>query len=115
MKIIAILSLATLAAAAASQTTTHTGCVTTGAGGTLTFCEQNQCSVLSGSGVGTKLWGHIVTVRGTFEPATATTPNRMVVSRVVSIGATCTQTGSTDTSNKPGSEGGTPGAAPPPQ
>ncbi len=119
-----ILGLAVLAVVVpglAQSAATHTGCVMTDMDGHLTLCEPNHCSLLTGEGVSAKLSGHTVTVEGTVEDARDGQPRRVVVTKIVSVGASCNQNcglypvhprgiGGKD---KPGSEGGTPGAVKP--
>lgn len=121
---LAVIVLAMVAGAAAqSGSARFTGCVTTDMDGHLTFCEPNHCSLLIGEAVGAKLSGHTVTVEGTVKDAADGQPRRVVVMKIVSVGAPCNQTcalypvhprgiGGRD---KPGSEGGTPGATSQPQ
>ena len=114
--------LAISVAAALGQNASYTGCVTRGASGNITFCEPQNCSLLTGAGVGANLAGHTVTLKGTVKQAANGQPRTIVVSSVLSVGAACNQTctlssnsQSTATSNssKPGGEGGTPGVTSP--
>jgi hypothetical protein len=100
-----------------------TGCVMTDMDGHLTFCEPDHCSLLTGEDVGAKLSGHTVTIEGTVKDAGDGQPRRIVVTKIISIGAACNQRcalypvhrrgiGGKD---KPGSEGGTPGVTTKPQ
>jgi hypothetical protein len=114
--------LALTVAGAVAQTDArarYTGCVMKDMDGNITFCEPEHCSMLTGKDVGVKLAGHTVVVEGTVKEAGDGEPRRIVVSRIVSVGAACNQScalypvhhrgiGGRD---KPGSEGGTPGVS----
>lgn len=118
--------LALMVAGAVAQSESsgrYTGCVMKDMDGNITFCEPEHCSMLTGNAVGDKLAGHTVTVEGTVKEPANGQPRRIVVSKVLSVGAACNQScalypvhhrgiGGRD---KPGSEGGTPGATAPQQ
>src|SRR5579875_415391 len=122
--LLGLLALAAIGVAAArSGNAKYTGCVMTDMDGNLTFCQPNHCSLLSGTGVGPKLSGHTVTVEGTVKEPGDGQPRRVVVTKIVSIGAACNQTCTLypvhgrglGTKDKPGSEGATPGITSPQQ
>jgi len=109
--------LAVVVPVLAQSAATYTGCVMTDVDGNLTFCEPDHCSLLTGEGIGAKLSGHSVTVEATVKEAGDGQPRRVVVTKIVSVGAACNQTCALypvhhrgiGTKDKPGSEGGTPG------
>lgn len=101
---------------------TLTGCVMQTEAGDYTFCEPNSCSLLSGTMLTASLAGHTVTLRAILHLATATDPRTLSVISITTIGPTCDQRcsprppghrGLGSKNNKPGSEGGTPGATSP--
>ncbi|HEX5285097.1 MAG TPA: hypothetical protein VFW30_13325 [Bryocella sp.] len=115
-----VLVMATVAAAQGGSTR-FTGCAMTDMDGHLTLCEPDHCSLLTGVGVDAKLSGHAVTVEASVEEAGDGQPRRVLVTKIVSVGAACNQScalysvhhrgiGGKD---KPGSQGGTPGVARP--
>lgn len=123
-RLLGLICLAAIGVAAAqSGHTKYTGCVMTDMDGHLTFCEPDHCSLLTGAGVGPKLSGHTVTVEASVKQAADGQPRRVVVTKVISVGATCNQTCALypvhsrgfGTKDKPGSEGGTPGVTTPQQ
>jgi hypothetical protein len=117
--VVAGIALSGFAAPAGDET--RTGCVMQTEAGWFTFCEPNSCSEIKGAGVNPKLAGHKVTVSGTLQAETATAPKTFMVTKVISVGAACNETCSPrpaghrglGSHDKPGSEGGTPGAVAP--
>jgi len=115
--------LAVVVPVLAQNAATYTGCVMTDMDGNLTFCEPDHCSLLTGEGVSAKLSGHSVTVEATVKEAGEGQPRRVVVTKIVSVGAACNQTCALypvhhrgiGTKDKPGSEGATPGVTSKPQ
>jgi len=117
---VAGLALTGFAAPAAEET--RSGCVMQTEAGWFTFCEPNSCSAIKGAGVDAKLAGHKVTVRGTMAAETEAAPKTFVVTKVIAVGAACDERcsprpaghrGVFGQKDKPGSEGGTPGATAP--
>jgi hypothetical protein len=115
-----LLAAALVAAAPPAAETSHTGCVMATEGGDWTFCEPDHCSLLTGKGVGPKLAGHKVTVRGAVHEANVSAPRMIVVSSVISVGPACADRCRLPPIHRgfgpkehPGSEGGTPGVTPP--
>ena len=122
-KFLGLALLAVVIPGIAQSAATYTGCVMKDMDGHLTFCEPDHCSLLTGEGVNAKLSGHTVIVEGSIKEAADGQPRQVVVTKIVSVGAACDQScalypvhhrgiGGKD---KPGSEGGTPGVAKPPQ
>ena len=109
--------------AAPASDETRTGCVMQTEAGSFTFCEPNSCSAIKGPGIDAKIAGHKVTASGTLQAETSAAPKTFVVTKVVSVGAACDERCSPrvihrgiGNHDKPGAEGGTPGAvAPPPK
>ena len=91
---------------------------------TLILSGESVCAKLNGNFSSDKLIGHEVDLKGVLTERTASTPASIQVDSVNSIGKSCSNTCSLRPpgtrglgGEKPGKEGGTPGAAPktPPQ
>jgi hypothetical protein len=102
--------------AAPAPETSHTGCVMRTEAGDYTLTQEHACSVLQGKKVNPALIGHLVTLRGSVQEATGTTPRTITASSITTVGNACSEACSPHPPGhrglgheKPGSEGGTPG------
>jgi hypothetical protein len=132
---IIILSLCTIALPCLSQTTPQpttppaanfAGCVqrSTADKNTFVLSGESVCAKLTGTFSSEKLLGHEVDLKGVLTERTPSSPASIDVHAINSIGKSCSNTCSLHPpgtrglgGEKPGKEGGTPGAAPktPPQ
>jgi hypothetical protein len=101
----------------------YSGCVQRSATDkdTLILSGETVCAKLTGTFSADKLAGHEVDLKGVLTERTTSTPAAIRVTSVTSIGKSCTNTcplqppgtrGLNKGGEKPGKEGGTPGAAP---
>jgi hypothetical protein len=121
LALLAVFAAAGFAASAGDET--RTGCVMQTEAGWFTFCEPSSCSAIKGEGIDAKIAGHKLTVKGNMQAETTAAPKTFVVTKVVTVGPACDERCSPrvvhrgiGNHDKPGAEGGTPGAvAPPPK
>jgi hypothetical protein len=106
---------------------TYKGCVqkAPGSDGTLIISTANACAKLTGKVSADSLAGHEVELQGILTPRTPSAAASIQVDSVTSVGSACTNVCSLHPPGTrglhrpqdgavPGTEGGTPGAAPPP-
>ena len=113
----------TVAQPAQPAPTSYSGCVqrSTADKDTLILNGETVCAKLTGTFSADKLAGHEVDLKGVLTERTAATPASIRITSVTSIGKSCSNTcslqppgtrGLNKGGEKPGKEGGTPGAAP---